>query len=100
MATPDNVQSVDINDPKRNSPAARVNLPPLDSKGSRPRMNCYEQGQVTPLHMHPDDGEVGFCVEERGAVTRGAGCPDEAGGVPRPMPPLACLCRTDARGAI
>src|SRR5262249_46257040 len=33
------------------------------------RMNCYEPGQITPLHIHPDDDEVVFCVEGRGAVT-------------------------------
>jgi quercetin dioxygenase-like cupin family protein len=32
-------------------------------------MNCYEPGQITPLHMHPDHDEVVFCVEGRGAVT-------------------------------
>ena len=32
-------------------------------------MNCYEPGQITPLHMHPSDDEVVFCVEGRGAVT-------------------------------
>jgi quercetin dioxygenase-like cupin family protein len=32
-------------------------------------MNCYEPGQVTPFHVHPDDDEVIFCVEGRGAIT-------------------------------
>jgi quercetin dioxygenase-like cupin family protein len=26
-------------------------------------------GQLTPLHFHPNDDEVVFCVEGRGAVT-------------------------------
>ena len=63
------VQAVNINDLKRYSPEARVNQPVLSSKDLVTRMNCYEPGQVTPLHIHPDDDEVVFCVEGRGAVT-------------------------------
>ena len=32
------------------------------------RMNCYEPGQVTPMHMHPDEDEVMYIVEGRGRV--------------------------------
>ncbi len=32
-------------------------------------MNCYEPGQVTPFHVHPNDDEVIFCVEGRGTIT-------------------------------
>jgi quercetin dioxygenase-like cupin family protein len=63
------VQAVNINDLKRYAPDARVNLPLLSSKDLVTRMNCYEPGQITPLHMHPDHDEVVFCVEGRGAVT-------------------------------
>ena len=69
MSTQPNVQAVNINDLKRYSPEARVNLPVLVSKDLITRMNCYEPGQITPLHLHPDDDEVVFCVEGRGAVT-------------------------------
>ena len=69
MITHGNVQAVNINDLKRYAPEARVNLPVLASKDLVTRMNCYEPGQVTPLHMHPNDDEVVFCVEGRGAVT-------------------------------
>jgi len=69
MATPGNVQAVNINELKRYAPDARVNLPLLSSKDLVTRMNCYEPGQITPLHVHPDDDEVVFCVEGRGAVT-------------------------------
>ena len=77
MTTPGNVQAVNINDLKRYAPEARVNQPLLSSKDLVTRMNCYEPGQVTPLHMHPDDDEVVFCVEGRGAVTF-----EEQGAVP------------------
>jgi quercetin dioxygenase-like cupin family protein len=63
------VQAVNINDLKRYAPDARVNQPLLSSKDLVTRMNCYEPGQITPLHMHPDHDEVVFCVEGRGAVT-------------------------------
>jgi len=69
MSTQGNVQVVNINDLKRFAPEARVNQPLLSSKDLVTRMNCYEPGQITPLHAHPNDDEVVFCVEGRGAVT-------------------------------
>ena len=69
MTTQGTVQAVNINDLKRYSPEARVNQPVLSSKDLVTRMNCYEPGQVTPLHIHPDDDEVVFCIEGKGAVT-------------------------------
>ena len=69
MATPGTVQAVNINDLKRYAPDARTNQPLLSSKDLVTRMNCYEPGQITPLHIHPNDDEIVFCVEGRGAVT-------------------------------
>src|SRR5690349_1058463 len=69
MSTQGTVQAVNINDVKRYSSEARVNQPLLSSKDLITRMNCYEPGQITPLHAHPDHDEVVFCVEGRGAVT-------------------------------
>ena len=69
MATPGTVQAVNINDLKRYAAHERTNQPLLASKDLVTRMNCYEPGQITPLHMHPHDDEVVFCVEGRGAVT-------------------------------
>ena len=63
------VQAVNINDLKRYAAEARVNQQLLSSKDLVTRMNCYEPGQITPLHMHPNDDEIVFCVEGRGAVT-------------------------------
>jgi quercetin dioxygenase-like cupin family protein len=63
------VQSLNIHDLKRYSREARVNQPLIASKDLVTRMNCYEPGQVTPFHVHPDDDEVIFCVEGRGAIT-------------------------------
>jgi quercetin dioxygenase-like cupin family protein len=69
MTTNTTVQAVNINDLKRYSSAARVNQPLLASNDFVTRMNCYEPGQVTPFHTHPNDDEVIFCVEGRGAIT-------------------------------
>lgn len=69
MTTTGTVQSVNINDLKKFSPDARVNQALCISKDLHSRMNCYEPGQVTPFHVHPDDDEVIFCVEGRGAIT-------------------------------
>ena len=69
MPTAAAVQSLNINELKRYSREARVNQPLLASKDLVTRMNCYEPGQVTPFHVHPQDDEVIFCVEGRGAIT-------------------------------
>src|SRR5829696_7749210 len=69
MSAEGQIQAININDVKRFAPDARVNQPLLSSKDLVTRMNCYEPGQITPLHMHPNDDEVVFCVEGRGAVT-------------------------------
>jgi quercetin dioxygenase-like cupin family protein len=69
MTTHGKVQAVNMNDLKQFAPEARVTQPLLDSRDLVTRMSCYEPGQVTPLHFHPDDDEVVFCVEGRGAVT-------------------------------
>ena len=67
--TSQSAPALNINDLKRYSPEARVNLPLLRSKDLITRMNCYEPGQVTPVHMHPGDDEIVFCIEGRGRVT-------------------------------
>ena len=69
MTAKGSVQALNINDLKRYSSEARVNQPLLSSSDLVTRMNCYEPGQVTPMHIHPDDDEVIFCVEGRGAIT-------------------------------
>ena len=69
MSATGTVQWVNINSLKKYSPEARVNQPVLTSKDFVTRMNCYEPGQVTPFHVHPNDDELIICVEGRGAVT-------------------------------
>jgi len=69
MTAQGKVQAVNINDLKRYSPEMRVNQLLANSNDFVTRMGCYEPGQLTPLHIHPNDDEVIFCVEGRGAVT-------------------------------
>jgi len=71
MSRPGVVQSIDVNGLKRYSTEARVNQPLLDSHDLVTRMNCYEPGQITPMHVHPNDDEVIFCLEGRGFITFG-----------------------------
>lgn len=69
MTDKGSVQLVDIHAFKRYSPDARVNQLLIRSKDFVTRINCYEPGQVTPFHVHPNDDEVILCVEGRGAIT-------------------------------
>jgi quercetin dioxygenase-like cupin family protein len=69
MTTTGTVQFLNINDRIKFSPDARTNQPLLASKDLVTRMNCYEPGQVTPFHVHPNDDEVVICIEGRGAIT-------------------------------
>jgi quercetin dioxygenase-like cupin family protein len=47
----------------------RVNQEVLSTDRLMVRMNCYESGQVTPMHMHPEEDEVMYIVEGEGVVT-------------------------------
>ena len=69
MAATGVVQSLNIKDLVQYSNEARVNMKFIESKDLHTRMNCYEPGQVTPFHVHPNDDEVIYCVEGRGAIT-------------------------------
>jgi len=71
MATKGTVQALNINDLTRYSSEMRVNQSLLSSNDFVTRMGCYEPGQVTPLHFHPNDDEVLFCVQGRGSITFG-----------------------------
>ncbi len=69
MAIKGSVQCVQVESFKRYSPEARVNQLLIQSNDFVTRINCYEPGQVTPFHVHPNDDEVIFCLEGRGAIT-------------------------------
>lgn len=46
----------------------RANQEVLSTNYLMVRMNCYEPGQVTPMHMHPEEDEVMYIVEGEGRV--------------------------------
>lgn len=59
---------VNVTEAAHFSPDARINEEILATAGLVVRMNCYEPGQVTPMHMHPDEDEILYIVEGRGTV--------------------------------
>lgn len=69
MTTSANVQAININSMIKYSPQARVNQLLIESTDFMTRLNCYEPGQVTPFHVHPNDDEVILCIEGHGAIT-------------------------------
>lgn len=52
----------------RFSAEARTNRELLTAGMAEVRMNCYEPGQMTPMHRHPGADEVMIVTEGRGAV--------------------------------
>ena len=50
------------------SAEARVNKELLTASMAEVRMNCYEPGQITPMHKHPGEEEVMIVIEGNGEV--------------------------------
>ncbi|MFT5175382.1 MAG: quercetin dioxygenase-like cupin family protein [Gammaproteobacteria bacterium] len=69
MSANDTARCVNVTEAAHFSSAARVNQELIATKGLVSRMNCYEPGQVTPMHKHPDEDEVLYIIEGRGAIT-------------------------------
>lgn len=66
---PNTVETLNINDRRKFSPDQRVRQKLIQSNDLLTEMNCYEPGQETPMHVHPAQDEVLFCVEGKGAIT-------------------------------
>ena len=64
-----NARTVHLAELQQFSPDARVNQEVMVAANLVTRMNCYEPGQVTPMHMHPDEDETLYIVEGHGRVT-------------------------------
>ena len=60
--------TINLADIMKFSSDARVNQEVLSTDRLMVRMNCYEPGQVTPMHMHPEEDEVMYIVEGEGRV--------------------------------
>jgi len=69
MSANDIARTVNVAKAAHFSPDARINEQIMATPGLVVRMNCYEPGQVTPMHMHPDEDEILYIVEGRGTVT-------------------------------
>ena len=69
MGANDAARCVNVAEAANFSAQARVNQELMATHDLVTRMNCYEPGQVTPMHMHPDEDEVLYIVEGGGAVT-------------------------------
>jgi quercetin dioxygenase-like cupin family protein len=69
MSANDTARTVNVAKAAHFSPDARINEEIMATAGMVVRMNCYEPGQVTPMHMHPEEDEILYIVEGRGTVT-------------------------------
>lgn len=68
MGANDAARSVNVAAAAHFLPDARVNEELMATAGLVVRMNCYEAGQVTPMHMHPEEDEILYIVEGKGTV--------------------------------
>ena len=69
MNATEDAKTINLADIIKFSSDARVNQEVLSTGRLMVRMNCYEPGQVTPMHMHPEEDEVMYIVEGEGIVT-------------------------------
>ena len=68
MAATEAATVIALSDAISFSSEARVNKELLTASMAEVRINCYEPGQVTPMHMHPDEEEVMIVIEGNGVV--------------------------------
>jgi len=68
MGATDTPRCVNVAEAAAFSPDARVNREIMATGTLVTRMNCYEPGQVTPMHMHPGEDEIIYIVEGAGAI--------------------------------
>ncbi|MEM9682884.1 MAG: cupin domain-containing protein [Pseudomonadota bacterium] len=85
MSSTDSAHGVNVLEAARFASDGRVNEKLIAIESMVVRMNCYEPGQVTPMHMHPDEDEIVYVVEGRGTVTfqDADDCPVAAGDLVR-----------------
>ncbi|MFT5445922.1 MAG: quercetin dioxygenase-like cupin family protein [Gammaproteobacteria bacterium] len=69
MSANDGARSVNVTEAANFSPHSRTNQEIMATGDLVTRMNCYEPGQSTPQHMHPDEDETLYVVEGSGSVT-------------------------------
>ena len=69
MGAKDAPRCVNVAEAAHFSPDMRVNEELMATSTMVSRMNCYEPGQVTPMHLHPGEDELIYVVEGEGTVT-------------------------------
>lgn len=62
-------RSINLSAVQKFSPDSRVNQEILATASLMVRMNCYEPGQVTPMHLHPNEDEILYIVSGSGTIT-------------------------------
>ena len=68
MRAKDAARCVNVAEAANFSLDARVNQELMATDSLVTRMNCYEPGQVTPMHMHPGEDEILYIVEGAGKI--------------------------------
>ena len=68
MGATDAPRCLNVTEAATFSPDARVNREIMATDTLVTRMNCYEPGQVTPMHLHPGEDEIIYIVEGSGAI--------------------------------
>lgn len=68
MAADDNAYTVNVDEAAAFSSTARVNQELMATGDAVVHLNCYEPGQVTPMHKHPHEDEVLYIVEGAGVI--------------------------------
>ena len=68
MGATDAPRCVNIAEAAHFSPDMRVNEEVMATPTMVTRMNCYEPGQVTPMHLHPGEDEIIYVVDGGGHI--------------------------------
>ncbi len=69
MSATDSARFINVPEAATFSPEMRVNRELIATRSLVTRMNCYEPGQVTPMHMHPGEDEILYVVDGSGRFT-------------------------------
>lgn len=71
MALTETVENLNVGDRIEFSAERRVRKKLVQSRRIVSEFVCYEAGQDTVLHVHPEQDEIFFVIEGRGAITFG-----------------------------
>jgi len=68
MAAEDDAYCVNIDEASAFSAKTRVNRELMATNDTVVHMNCYEPGQMTPMHKHAHEDEVLYIVDGSGVI--------------------------------